>query len=99
MRTLSAIRAGLRMACEVNTGPGGTSYRIPEDDGRHTRTKDGITYAELECWWGRRSFIIRQENSEAADVLELSQGQVYDLIDALNRAIGLPGPQVGNEPA
>lgn len=84
------------MACEVNTGPGGTSYRIPEDSGKTPRYT-GKTYAEIEAWWTRKSFIIRQENSEAADVLELSQGQVYDLIDALNRAIGLPGPQINGK--
>ena len=46
-------------------------------------------------WWARRfkeradeTLIIKQENqSDRADVLELSFGQAYDLIDALNKAV------------
>jgi hypothetical protein len=49
----------------------------------------------LDCWWARRfksradeTLIIKQENqSDRADVVELTLGQVYDLIDALNKAV------------
>jgi hypothetical protein len=84
------------VGCIINDGPFGTYYLVPEDPGARTLTKDRHTYAEVECWWAShdRTFIIRQENSEAADVLELSQGQLYDLLDAINRALGLPGPTV-----
>jgi hypothetical protein len=46
-------------------------------------------------WWSRNganadeTLIIRQEYSDrsTADVLELTFGQAYDLIDALNKAV------------
>lgn len=49
----------------------------------------------VDVWWTRNgnnadeTVIIRQEypDRSTADVLELTQGQVYDLIDALNRAM------------
>jgi hypothetical protein len=92
------------MACEVDSGKFGTIYTVPEDNSWRpfTRTKRiARTFPKLEAWWTNSdkgdSFLIRQENTEErADVLELSQGQLYDLLDALNRAIGLPGPKVGD---
>jgi hypothetical protein len=52
----------------------------------------------VEVWWSRdgvkadETLIIRQEYEDrnTADVLELTFGQVYDLIDALNRAVEAP---------
>jgi hypothetical protein len=49
----------------------------------------------LDVWWARRfksraeeTLIIKQENqSDRADVVELTLGQVYDLIAALNMAV------------
>lgn len=49
----------------------------------------------VDVWWSRdgkksdETLIIRQEYPDraTADVLELTFGQVYDLIDALNRAV------------
>jgi hypothetical protein len=49
----------------------------------------------VEVWWSRNgdkadeTIIIKQEyaNRSTADVVELTLGQVYDLIDALNRAV------------
>lgn len=49
----------------------------------------------LELWWSRdgdkadETVIIRQEYSDrsTADVLELTLGQLYDLIDACNKAV------------
>lgn len=63
---------------------------------------DGDGTSPLEVWWNRgplkkdkkgrttqeEMLIIRQENEDThADVVMLTLGQVYDLIDALNRAI------------
>ena len=52
-------------------------------------------FEKLEAWWSKTgrgdTFLIKQENDkQRADVLELSFGQVYDLLAALNHAIGLP---------
>lgn len=49
----------------------------------------------VEAWWSRNgakadeTLIIRQEypDRSTADVLELTFGQAYDLIDALNKAM------------
>ena len=49
----------------------------------------------VELWWSRNgakadeTLIIRQEypNREHAEVMEITFGQVYDLIDGLNRAV------------
>jgi hypothetical protein len=49
----------------------------------------------IDVWWSRNgkkadeTLVIRQEyvDRSTADVLELTFGQVYDLIDALNKAV------------
>lgn len=49
----------------------------------------------VDVWWSRdgvkanETIIIRQEYPDrgTADVLELTFGQLYDLIDALNKAV------------
>jgi len=49
----------------------------------------------VDVWWSRNdkksgeTLIIRQEYADraTADVLELTFAQVYDLIDALNKAV------------
>ncbi|MCP1937367.1 hypothetical protein J2R95_003162 [Bradyrhizobium japonicum] len=49
----------------------------------------------MEVWWSRNgakadeTLIIRQEypDRSTADVLELTFGQAYDLIDGLNKAV------------
>jgi len=51
----------------------------------------------IDVWWSRsfergraeETLVIRQEYEDrsTADVLELTFGQVYDLIDALNKAV------------
>jgi hypothetical protein len=53
---------------------------------------------ELNVWWARRfktraeeTLIIKQENqADRADVIELTLGQVYDMILALNKAVENP---------
>jgi hypothetical protein len=74
----------------------GTSYYIQEAP---TVKTPGAQFRPgcpaVEVWWSRNglkadeTLIIKQEYPErsTADVLELTQGQVYDLIDALNKAI------------
>lgn len=73
--------------CRIERDQDGTAY-IVEQDGQDTE--------ELVVWWSRTTkdkavecLTIRQENSGGieADVLMLSLGQAYDLIDALNRAV------------
>jgi hypothetical protein len=88
------------VGCSVERGKFGTIYTIVEDAQKPPKSKRGTrSFPKLEAWWSDgdkgNSFLIRQENTrERADVLELSHGQVYDLIDALNRAIGFTGPEV-----
>jgi hypothetical protein len=53
---------------------------------------------EVQVWWARRfktareeTLMIRQENNGVrADVIELTLGQVYDLIHALGLAVMRP---------
>lgn len=84
------------MACSVHTDAHGTSYNIPSAATIQTpgaKTLPGSP--ALDVWWARRfktraeeTLIIKQENqSDRADVVELTLGQVYDLIDALNKAV------------
>lgn len=84
------------MVCKVEADKNGTTFTIPADNtgkapgGFHTRGS-----AELQMWWARRfkdrsdeTLIIKQENNtDRADVVELTLGQVYDAIDALNKAV------------
>jgi 4-hydroxy-3-methylbut-2-enyl diphosphate reductase IspH len=69
----------------------GTHYTCPED------TKE---FPEVTAWWSRGKRVrlagktehpeylcIRQASDERADVILLSPGQVYDLIDALTHAV------------
>jgi len=84
------------MACNVTRDGYGTSYTISADPAVKTpgaKWRPGCP--AVEVWWSRdgakadETVIIRQEYEDrsTADVLELTQGQVYDLIDALNKAI------------
>jgi hypothetical protein len=84
------------MACTASRDPHGTSYHIRSAETVRTpggRVRPGCP--ALEVWWSRdgkkadETVIIRQEYAErsTADVLELTLSQVYDLIDALNRAV------------
>jgi hypothetical protein len=83
------------MPAESHTDQFGTTYTIPAEPAVKTpgcQWRPGCP--AIEVWWSRNgakadeTLIIRQEyeDREHADVLELTFGQVYDLIDALNRA-------------
>ncbi len=85
-----------RVPAKATTDAYGTTYHIPEDKAVKTpgsKWRPGLP--ALEVWWSRggakadETIIIRQEYSDrgTADVLELTFGQVYDLIDGLNRAV------------
>lgn len=84
------------MAIKVDRDRNGTSYTIPAS--QTVKTPGGTMLPgspELNVWWARRfksraeeSLIIKQENqSDRADVIELTLGQVYDMILALNKAV------------
>jgi hypothetical protein len=84
------------MACRADRDKNGTSYTI--EAAPSTKYPGGTQLPglpELNVWWARRfksradeTLIIKQENqSDRADVVELTLGQVYDLIDALNKAV------------
>lgn len=84
------------MPCHKYTDKHGTTYTIPEAPTVATPgTKWRPGCPSLEVWWSRdgnkadETVIIRQEYPDraTADVIELTQGQAYDLIDALNRAM------------
>jgi hypothetical protein len=86
------------LPCSAHKDQYGTSYLIPAAPA--SKTADGRTLRgcpAVDVWWSRRdskataeeTMVIRQEYEDrsTADVLELTQGQVYDLIDALNKAM------------
>lgn len=85
------------MACRASRDEHGTTFIIPADT--TTRTVGGHVLPALpacEVWWARRfkhlreeTLMIRQETpgNDRADVIELTLGQVYDLIHALGHAV------------
>lgn len=84
------------MPIKIDRDANGTSYTIPASE--TVKTPGGTMLPgrpELNAWWARRlksradeTLIIKQENmGDRADVIELTLGQVYDLIDALNKAV------------
>jgi hypothetical protein len=83
--------------CKVLTDTSGTSYHIVEAQAKYTPRGHMLRGCPaLDVWWNRDSkataeetMVIRQEYADrsTADVLELTLGQAYDLIDALNKAI------------
>jgi hypothetical protein len=84
------------VSCKAHRDANGTSYTI--EAASTTKSPGGTTLPgmpELNVWWARRfkssaaeTLIIKQENnSDRSDVIELTLGQVYDLILALNKAV------------
>lgn len=87
------------MPCKAIRDTNGTTYIIPEAP--HGKTIVGKVFpglAEVAVWWAREfkkrpneTLIIRQEsNPNRADVIELTLGQVYDLIHALSLSVMRP---------
>lgn len=84
------------MTVKATTDAYGTTFHIPEDPAVRTpggKWRPGCPAVEL--WWSRdgvkadETIIIRQQYNDraTADVLELTQGQLYDLIEAANLAV------------
>lgn len=84
------------MPAESHADAHGTTYTIPAEPAVKTpgaQWRPGCP--AVDVWWSRNgakadeTLIIRQEYADrsTADVLELTFGQVYDLIDGLNRAV------------
>jgi hypothetical protein len=85
------------VTCSVSRDSHGTTYDIPAAEAAKS-PKGGRMFHGLPAvcvWWSRNlkpseeTLIIRQEYEDrsTADVLELTLGQAYDLIDALNKAV------------
>jgi hypothetical protein len=73
-------------------------YRVDADT--HKKSGERLNAHAVDLWWNRTNkvvngkpeteefLVIRQENGRVgADVLVITHGQAYDLIDALNKAI------------
>jgi hypothetical protein len=84
------------MPCSSSKDAHGTSYAIAAEE--TVKTPGGQVRPAcpaVDVWWSRNgkkadeTLVIRQEYADrnTADVLELTFGQVYDLIDALNKAV------------
>lgn len=72
-----------------------------DPDGYHWIVNGDKATSRVDVWWNRstlawagkspaENLVLRQENREEADVIVLPLGMVYDLIDALNRAVMEP---------
>jgi hypothetical protein len=84
--------------CSSSKDNHGTTYNIgAAEPVRTPGSKYLLGCPPIDVWWSRsfdrnhaeETLVIRQEYADrsTADVLELTLGQVYDLIDALNRAV------------
>ncbi len=84
------------MPIQISTDAYGTTYFIPAEDAVKTsgdQRRPGCP--TVEVWWSRdgnkadETLIVRQEHPGRAhaEVVELTFGQVYDLIEGLNRAV------------
>jgi hypothetical protein len=87
------------VACRAVRDENGTTYFVPAAKVLKTpggKALPGIP--EIQVWWMRNfkarageTLLIRQENNpKGADVIELTLGQVYDLIHALSNAVMRP---------
>ena len=85
------------MPAKCSSDGDGTLFTIPAAEIVKTPgAKYRSGFPAVEVWWSRsnrnkseETLIIRQEypDRKTAEVLELTFGQAYDLIDALNRAV------------
>lgn len=85
------------MPCSSSEDAHGTTYTIAEAPStKDTKGRTLKGYPGLDLWWSRdfkakseETLVIRQEYEDrsTADVLELTLGQAYDLIDALIKAV------------
>jgi hypothetical protein len=84
------------MSCQTVTDQHGTSYYIADVEPEVSPGgRRFLGSPSIEVWWTRlfgskhdEKLLIRQENQpDRADVVEVTLGQLFDLIDALNRAV------------
>lgn len=85
------------MACKATRDEHGTTYTIPADTATRTVGGKGLPACpSVDVWWARRfkhkreeTLMIRQETpgNDRADVIELTLGQVYDLIHACGLSV------------
>jgi hypothetical protein len=85
------------MVCRASRDQNGTTYFITEDaTARDPQGRVLRGSPEVQVWWARKfearrdeTLLIRQENNsnQRADVVELTLGQVYDLIHALGLSV------------
>lgn len=84
------------MPCKVERDKHGSLFIVPADNSMKTpRGQQLRGIPELHVWWARyfkdrddETLIIKQENlDDRSDVVEVTFGQLYDLIDALNKAV------------
>jgi hypothetical protein len=84
------------MTLKIDRDKNGTSYTISAAEALKTPRGTMLPgKPALNVWWARlfktraeETLIIKQENqSDRADVIELTLGQAYDLIWALNKAV------------
>jgi hypothetical protein len=74
--------------CLVIRDKSGTLWRVPEE-----KSKKNGDSPEIDVWWDRTQhgeyLVLRQDHPRVGHVglFVLPQGQIYDLIDALNKAL------------
>jgi hypothetical protein len=81
-----------RRRIEPASDGNGHHWTIPAEHHRWGSVKT-VEFPEVTVWWSREKALkdewvfVRQADVAAADVLILTLGQVYDLIDVLNQAV------------
>lgn len=80
------------MACRIVKETNGTEWwRVSKDSCRNAKGVPLRSYDEVQVKWsvnGAGDALILDQGDEE-QVITISLGQVYDLIDALNRAVGI----------
>lgn len=86
------------MVCRITRDKHGVSYHIPEAPA--VQSPKGHVFpgaAAVDVWWARlfkekqdELLLIRQEDGEQVDVITLTLGQVYDMIQALGWSVMRP---------
>lgn len=70
------------MAVVIHSDNYGTEITVPSDYG----------YPKVETWADNYEIILRQEEhgQPTADLIKISMGQAYDLLEAISRHLGTP---------
>jgi hypothetical protein len=82
------------LACKAIRDTYGTLYRVPAFEPAPPNRTKLTARPNVDVWWDRdpknksdEDLIIRQDNGDKADVVIITLGQLYDLIEALNGAV------------